>query len=427
MHLSISAGLLLAAVALLASAPKPAIAYDFSWAPTKDKVAPVNTAWTAAFLGGTGASGARVSLDDVVEAAAEARSRFRRRASAGFSGNDVSDAGWFTDWKYCDSSESYEAWGLSYDDGPSGYTPGVLNYLKQKDVYATFFAIGSRVMDHPDVLLSTYQSGHQIGIHTWSHPHLTNLTNDQIVAEIVYGAMAIKEVTGIIPKYMRPPCESLILSPMTSIVRVLTLSLRYRADGDINDRVRGVLKAMGLRVIVWATDSTDSLDGATAASIARVVSQWGGSNYDRAISLEHDLLDVEAAAITPTLDALLSFGRSPRPIADCIGYGMSDSYAASPLQQFFNDGYFDGNVHTPPPTASASSSISSASTATIGANKGGNSSSTSVVSTTSSASTAPSSTHSSSTSGSVWPRASASPAQLVVSAAAISFLLLVAL
>ncbi|KAJ1557261.1 chitin deacetylase [Cladochytrium tenue] len=378
--------------------------YDFSWAPPQDKVAPINTAWTAAFLGGTGASGVRVSLDDVVKQAVAARSRFGRRASAGFTGNDVSDADGFTDWKYCDSSESYEAWGLSYDDGPSDYTPGVLSYLQQKDVYATFFVIGSRVMDHPDNLLSTFQSGYQIGIHTWSHPHLTNLTNDQIVAEIVYGAMAIKEVTGIIPKYMRPPY------------------------GDLDDRVRGVLKAMGLRVVVWATDSTDSLDGATAASIAAVVSQWGGSYYDRAISLEHDLLDVEAAAIAPSLDALLSFGRSPRPIADCIGYGMNDSYAASPLQQFFNDGYFDGNVHTPVSSA-ASQTHSSSSTATLGANKGGSASSTSVVSTTSSASTAPStlSTHSSSTSGSAWPRASASPAQLLLSTAAVSFLLFVAL
>ncbi|KAJ1568680.1 chitin deacetylase [Cladochytrium tenue] len=380
-----------ATAVLIAVAADPALAYDFSWAPPLDKVAPINTAWTAAFLG-TGSTGAaqRASLADVLaqvaplassasssgETAGNGRAVDRaaarvlvaprlsgraaagalaRRGTAGFAGNDVSEASGYTDWKYCDDGLPSNAWGLSYDDGPSEYTPGVLDW-----VWTTFFAIGSRVYENPDVLLSAYEKGHQIGIHTWSHPYLTQLTNDQIVAEIVYSAMAIKEVTGIVPKYMRPPY------------------------GDLDDRVRGVLQAMGVRVVTWATDSTDSADGATAASIAAVVAQWGGSDYDRAISLEHDLLDVEAAAIAPTLDSLLSFGRSPRPIADCIGYGMGDAYAASPLQQFFDDGYFDGNVQTPVSSAASqtqsssqtSSSSAAPSTVSLGGNKGGSGNST---------------------------------------------------
>ncbi|KAJ1569513.1 chitin deacetylase [Cladochytrium tenue] len=364
---------LAALAALLAASGSPTFAYDFSWAPTQDQVAPTNAAWTAAFLGSSSASGYRVPLADVLAGVAplgngtSAASRgggvvdraaarvlangsqqrrdavwkrrpqklARRDGDAGFAGNDVSEAGSYTDWAWCDSSLPDSAWGLSYDDGPSEYTPGVLSYLAEKDVYTTFFVVGSRVLDNPDALLSAYQSGHQIGMHTWSHPDLTQLSDDQIVAEIVYSAMAVKAVTGVVPKYMRPPY------------------------GSINDNVRSVLKAMGVRVVMWATDSTDSADGATSSSIADVVAQWGGSDYDRAISLEHDLDDVEAGAIAPTLDSLLSFGRSPRPVADCIGYGMGDSYAASPLQQFFDEGYFDGDVH--PSTLSSSSAASSTS------------------------------------------------------------------
>lgn len=35
---------------------------------------------------------------------------------------------------------------------------------------ATFFVVGSRVIEYPDVLREEYMSGHEISVHTWSHP-----------------------------------------------------------------------------------------------------------------------------------------------------------------------------------------------------------------------------------------------------------------
>jgi peptidoglycan/xylan/chitin deacetylase (PgdA/CDA1 family) len=45
----------------------------------------------------------------------------------------------------------------------------LLNYLEQKNVHATFFVVGSRVVERPSVLVEEYMQGHEISVHTWSH------------------------------------------------------------------------------------------------------------------------------------------------------------------------------------------------------------------------------------------------------------------
>jgi len=54
-------------------------------------------------------------------------------------------------------------WGLTYDDGPSPYTPDLLTYLDQNNLKSTFFTIGSRAISLPAVLQTEYIGGHQIG------------------------------------------------------------------------------------------------------------------------------------------------------------------------------------------------------------------------------------------------------------------------
>lgn len=48
-------------------------------------------------------------------------------------------------------------------------------------------------------------AGHQIAVHTWSHPYLTTLTNEQVIAELGWTKKVIKDVTGVTPNMMRPP------------------------------------------------------------------------------------------------------------------------------------------------------------------------------------------------------------------------------
>lgn len=45
----------------------------------------------------------------------------------------------------------------------------LLNFLDEKDLRATFFTVGSRVIERPQVLIEEYMKGHELSVHTWSH------------------------------------------------------------------------------------------------------------------------------------------------------------------------------------------------------------------------------------------------------------------
>lgn len=69
---------------------------------------------------------------------------------------------------YSDEKVAY----LTFDDGPSkNITPQILDILKQENVPATFFVLGSRVELNPDLLKREYEEGHYIANHGYSHQY----------------------------------------------------------------------------------------------------------------------------------------------------------------------------------------------------------------------------------------------------------------
>ncbi|CAG8776553.1 9510_t:CDS:2, partial [Acaulospora colombiana] len=113
-----------------------------------------------------------------------------------------------------------------YDDGPSPDTPRLLDYLASQNLHSTFFVYVST----PVVMTLAH-----IWI-AWSHPALTTLTNEQIVAELGWTAKIIKDVTGVTPNTFRPPY------------------------GDIDDRVRAIGQAMGFTAVIWTGYNNDNFD-----------------------------------------------------------------------------------------------------------------------------------------------------------------------
>src|SRR5579884_934662 len=94
---------------------------------------------------------------------------------------------------------------LTFDDGPSPYTPQVLAVLKQYNVKATFFLWGEHVQQYPDYAQQELATGMAIGNHTWTHPHLTTLSNSAIVTELTNTQNTIKQTIGYTPTLFRPP------------------------------------------------------------------------------------------------------------------------------------------------------------------------------------------------------------------------------
>ncbi|KAG0289350.1 chitin deacetylase, partial [Dissophora globulifera] len=198
-------------------------------------------------------------------------------------------------------------WGLSFDDGPTNITPDLLEFLQEHQVRASFFLIGGNVVLRPDIVYEMLTQGHHIASHTWSHKALTTLTNEEIVAEVKWTEKAIEDVIGYRVKYLRPPY------------------------GDIDDRVRFVLKKMGYIVVDWGGDTFDVQDWRISGgqvTPSQVIINFEAAldthveshSYSRGgfISLEHDVT-VDTFAVAKEL---IPYGLSKKidiqPIAKCL-------------------------------------------------------------------------------------------------------------
>ncbi len=61
---------------------------------------------------------------------------------------------------------------LTFDDGPSSHTAEILNILKDQNIKATFYVMGSNIQKYPQETKSIIQKGHQLGNHSFSHTRM---------------------------------------------------------------------------------------------------------------------------------------------------------------------------------------------------------------------------------------------------------------
>ncbi|KXS19013.1 carbohydrate esterase family 4 protein, partial [Gonapodya prolifera JEL478] len=104
---------------------------------------------------------------------------------------------------------------LTFDDGPFRYTPALLDLLDQLGVRATFFVNGNNQGNINDPVYSSmvqraHSSGHCIGSHTWSHPNLLTLPDDQVRSQLTQVDEALQRILGVRPNFVRPPYVSAI-------------------------------------------------------------------------------------------------------------------------------------------------------------------------------------------------------------------------
>jgi peptidoglycan/xylan/chitin deacetylase (PgdA/CDA1 family) len=135
---------------------------------------------------------------------------------------------------------------LTFDDGPSSYTPAILAILRAERVPATFFLIGNQVRARADLVRRELAEGHMIGNHTWNHAVVAGgglfargeLTRTQDV---------IHEVAGFTPCLFRPPY------------------------GAVSHALAAVARSLGALTINWDVDPQDWHTPGTGAIEARVL------------------------------------------------------------------------------------------------------------------------------------------------------------
>jgi peptidoglycan-N-acetylglucosamine deacetylase len=111
---------------------------------------------------------------------------------------------------------------LTFDDGPSEGTLSLLDYLAKQGIKATFFQCGMNVLRHPLIAGRVAAAGHEIGNHTYSHPHLPFRSASFIEREFRDTQKIIAGETGVTPMLLRAP-YGMRWAGMQSVQRSLAL------------------------------------------------------------------------------------------------------------------------------------------------------------------------------------------------------------
>lgn len=108
---------------------------------------------------------------------------------------------------YCNNpNETTKKIALTFDDGPSSFTPEILLLLKKYKVKATFFCIGKKAEAHPEIIQQIINEGHLIGNHSYSHSHFFDFYNARkIKHEIEQTDGILEKITTKKINFFRPP------------------------------------------------------------------------------------------------------------------------------------------------------------------------------------------------------------------------------
>lgn len=167
---------------------------------------------------------------------------------------------------------------LTFDDGP-GYnsTQRILDTLDKYKIKATFFTLGQKVEENPEMLKEIYKRGHEVGNHSYDHPDLTTLTHDDMMTQITSTNKLIETSTKKRTTYLRPPYGA------------------YNADIELS---------CGMEIILWNVDSNDwrFRDGPqTTNYIMQNLAQ-------QSVILYHDIYETSADSVEQVIPLLLDQG-----------------------------------------------------------------------------------------------------------------------
>ena len=142
---------------------------------------------------------------------------------------------------------------LTFDDGPSSYTPQVLKVLRRKKAKATFFMLGDMVNRDPSTARRVLASGHEIANHSSTHALLPGYS------DIRRASRTIRRTTGFKPCLFRPPY------------------------GALNSSVVRNVRDLGMKSVLWDVDTSDWSTPGTGTIRSRISGARPGS-----IVLMHD-------------------------------------------------------------------------------------------------------------------------------------------
>ncbi|MBM7581881.1 polysaccharide deacetylase family sporulation protein PdaB [Caldicoprobacter guelmensis] len=176
------------------------------------------------------------------------------------------------------------AWGAEYTDE-------ILDILKKRNIKATFFLVGFWIDKYPEKVKRIASEGHEIGNHSTTHPHMSQLSSQQIRMEIETTQKKIEELAGDrAVKLFRPPF------------------------GDYNDRLILTCREMGYYPIQWDVDSLDWKE----YGVEHMFNQVTKRVRNGSIVLFHNNAKYIVQALPLILDHLIQNGYTIVPVSELI-------------------------------------------------------------------------------------------------------------
>lgn len=209
---------------------------------------------------------------------------------------------------------------LTYDDGPMKvYTSHILDLMKTYNAKATFFITGNNinkgqidvVQEYIDVIKRMDSEGHQIASHTWTHLDLSAVSQIDRKNQMWKTEMALRNIVGKIPTYMRPPYSSCTGQCETDMA-----DLGYHVtyfDVDTDDYNQDDPSEIQ-RSKDWFKGNITK-GGATAT---------GGAKW---LDIQHDIHDQTANNLTEyMLKTLTDLGYKAVTVGECLGDPVDNWY-----------------------------------------------------------------------------------------------------
>lgn len=118
---------------------------------------------------------------------------------------------------------------LTFDEGyEAGYTPQILQVLKENNVKATFFLTAHFVNTQENLVKEMIADGHIIGNHTVNHKSMPDLTDEKVKQEVMDLHTAVYQKFGYEMKYIRPP------------------------KGEFSERTIDITNSLGYKTVMWS-------------------------------------------------------------------------------------------------------------------------------------------------------------------------------
>lgn len=181
---------------------------------------------------------------------------------------------------------------LTFDDGPSKYTPQILEILRENDIKATFFITGWCTEGKETILRKVAEEGHTVGLHSWSHDYEKIYSStDEWLEDFARVYRKVYAVTGQKPWCFRFPGGSY-----------------NNFNRDTADDIIAEMDKRGFAFYDWNAATADASTSATYDSCLENIRD--SINADHEVVLMHDSLELTPEYLQDVIDYIRGEGYS---------------------------------------------------------------------------------------------------------------------